>query len=161
MPARRTHHKFLLLLAVAAALRPVAAADLSADLLIVGGGARGTAAAIEASRLGVKTVMGEETTWLGGMLSAAGVSASDENHHLPYGIWGEFREKLYRPYGGPKAVETGWVSNPLVEPSVADKPASVFDTSHGAAAITAASTQGSRQPPPRSCRTPGQLWPAV
>ena len=92
-----------------------------ADLLIIGGGASGTTAGIQAARMGVKTLIVEETGWLGGMLTAAGVSAIDGNHQLPSGLWGEFRQKLYDHYGGPKAVETGWVSNTLFEPSVGNQ----------------------------------------
>ena len=88
------------------------------DLLIVGGGASGTTAGIQAARMGVKTLIVEETEWLGGMLTSAGVSAIDGNHNLPSGLWAEFRQQLYQYYGGPKAVETGWVSNTLFEPSV-------------------------------------------
>ena len=90
------------------------------DVLVVGGGTSGTAAGIQSARLGVKTIIAEETTWLGGMISSAGVSAFDGNHNMPSGIWAEFREKIYKVYGGPKAVETGWVSNTLFEPHVAD-----------------------------------------
>lgn len=116
--------KFLLLTLVFVATAvgyPALAADLTTELLIIGGGASGTAAAIQASRMGVKTLLVEETSWLGGMLSSAGVSAIDGNHNMPSGIWGEFRQKLYDHYGGPKAVETGWVSNTLYEPAVANK----------------------------------------
>jgi len=90
------------------------------DVLVVGGGASGTAAAIQASRLGVQVTIAEPTTWLGGMLTAAGVSAVDGNHKMPSGIFGEFREALYRHYGGPSKVATGWVSNTLFEPHVGD-----------------------------------------
>ncbi|TZF81908.1 FAD-dependent oxidoreductase [Pedobacter sp. BS3] len=91
------------------------------DLLIIGGGASGTTAGIQASRMGVNTLIIEETGWLGGMLTSAGVSAIDGDHQLPSGLWAEFRQKLYDHYGGPKAVETGWVSNTLFEPSYGDK----------------------------------------
>lgn len=91
------------------------------DIIIIGGGASGTMAAIQAARLGSSIVVIEETDWLGGMLTAAGVSAIDGNHKLPSGLWGEFRQKLYEYYGGPSAVETGWVSNTLFEPSVGNK----------------------------------------
>jgi len=91
-----------------------------ADVLVVGGGTAGIAAGLQSARLGVNTLIAEETTWLGGMISAAGVSAFDGNHNMPSGIWAEFREKIYQVYGGPKAVETGWVSNTLFEPHVAD-----------------------------------------
>lgn len=94
------------------------AQELKTGLLIIGGGASGTTAAIQASRMGVKTILIEETEWLGGMLTSAGVSAIDGNHNLPSGLWAEFRQKLYDYYGGPKNVETGWVSNTLFEPSV-------------------------------------------
>lgn len=99
----------------------VQAQVVKADLLVVGGGASGTTAAIQAARMGINTILIEETEWLGGMLTSAGVSAIDGNHNMPSGLWGEFREKLYSYYGGPKAVETGWVSNTLFEPSVGNK----------------------------------------
>lgn len=90
------------------------------DLLVIGGGASGTMAGIQAARMGVRTLIIEETGWLGGMLTSAGVSAIDGNHRLPSGLWGEFRSHLYKYYGGPDAVFTGWVSNCLFEPHVAN-----------------------------------------
>lgn len=92
--------------------------QIKTDVIIIGGGASGTMAAIQAARLGVKTVVLEETVRLGGMLTSAGVSAIDGNHKMPSGLWGEFRAQLYEHYGGAKVVETGWVSNTLFEPSV-------------------------------------------
>jgi hypothetical protein len=90
------------------------------DVLVIGGGTGGTAAGIQSARMGVKTVIAEEGPWLGGMLSAAGVSATDGNHDLPSGIWNEFRNEIYKVYGGPQKVATGWVSNTQFEPRVAD-----------------------------------------
>ena len=92
----------------------------SKTLIIVGAGTGGTAAAIQAARMGVEVHLLSENPWLGGMLTAAGVSAIDGNHQLPSGLWGEFRDKLYQHYGGPKAVATGWVSNTHFEPKVGD-----------------------------------------
>ncbi len=89
-------------------------------VLVVGAGAGGTAAALQSASMGVPTILTEETTWMGGMLTSAGVSAIDGNHQLPSGIWGNFRERLYKYYGGPSKVETGWVSNTLFEPRVGD-----------------------------------------
>lgn len=88
------------------------------DVLIIGGGASGTTAGIQAARLGAHTLIIEEYTWLGGMLTAAGVSAIDGNHKLPSGLWGEFREKLIAYYGHEDNLRTGWVSKVLFEPSV-------------------------------------------
>jgi hypothetical protein len=90
------------------------------DVLVVGGGTGGTAAGLQAARSGVRTLLVEEGPWLGGMLSAAGVSATDGNHQMPSGLWNEFREAIYARYGGPDKVATGWVSNTHFEPRVAD-----------------------------------------
>lgn len=88
------------------------------DVLIVGGGASGTMAGIQAARMGVKVMLIEETPWLGGMLTAAGVSAIDGNYRLHSGLWEEFRRKIYDHYGGAEQVKTGWVSNVMFEPKV-------------------------------------------
>ncbi|WP_373397759.1 FAD-dependent oxidoreductase [Algoriphagus halophilus] len=96
-------------------------AQTSYDLIIVGGGASGTAAGIAAGRLGINTLIIEPTPWLGGMLTSAGVSAIDGNHRLPSGIWGEFKAGLEVHYGGEKNLATGWVSNTLFEPKVGNE----------------------------------------
>ncbi len=92
--------------------------EIETDVLVIGAGASGTMASIQAARMGVQVVVMEETPWIGGMLTAAGVSAIDGNHMLAGGLWGEFRSRLYAHYGGPEAVETGWVSNTLFEPHI-------------------------------------------
>ena len=96
-------------------------ADLHTQVLVIGGTASGISAGIQSARMGVNTVVVESTPWLGGMLTSAGVAAFDGNHQLPSGFFGEFREQLYRTYGGPDKVSTGWVSNTLFEPSVGNK----------------------------------------
>ena len=90
------------------------------EVLVIGGGTGGTAAGIESARCGSETIIAESGPWLGGMFSSAGVSASDGNDHLPSGLWNEFREILYKVYGGKDAIATGWVSNTMFEPHVAD-----------------------------------------
>ncbi len=92
----------------------------STEVLVIGGGASGVSAAIQSGRMGVKTIIAEPTTWLGGMITSAGVSAFDGNHNMPSGIFGEFRNQLYKVYGGPSKVATGWVSNTQFEPRVGD-----------------------------------------
>ena len=91
------------------------------DVLIIGASTSGTSAGITAARLGVSTLIVEETPWIGGMFTIQGVGACDGNHNLPSGIWNEFREALRSHYGGAAALETGWVSNTLFEPSIGNK----------------------------------------
>ncbi|MBR4596026.1 MAG: FAD-dependent oxidoreductase [Bacteroidales bacterium] len=88
------------------------------DLVVVGGGTGGTAAAIEAARGGAKVLVVEESPWLGGMLTSAGVSAIDGNYKLRGGLFGEFTDSLAARYGGYEALKSGWVSNILFNPAV-------------------------------------------
>ena len=91
------------------------------DVIVIGGGAGGTSAAIQSARNGAKTLLIEETDWLGGMLTSAGVSAVDGNYKLPSGFWGEFKDSLLSHYGSLEALKTGWVSNTLFEPRVGNQ----------------------------------------
>ena len=93
---------------------------IETDVLVVGGSTSGISAGIQSARLGVETLIMEETEWLGGMLTAAGVSGIDGNHNLHSGIWNEFRNRLRQHYGGSAALATGWVSNTLFEPHIGD-----------------------------------------
>ena len=88
------------------------------DVVVIGGGVSGTTAGIRAARLGAQTLIVEQGPWLGGMLTSAGVSATDGNYRLRGGMWGELRDSLEAHYGGAEALKTGWVSNLLFEPSV-------------------------------------------
>jgi FAD dependent oxidoreductase len=97
------------------------AAVPACDVLVISGGTGGYGAALQSARLGANTILCEASPWLGGMLSTAGVSATDGNHLLPSGIWEEFRQLLYKHYGGPLALETGWVSNCQFEPHIGDR----------------------------------------
>ena len=48
-------------------------AERATDILIVGGGTGGVAAALAALRLGRRVILSEETDWIGGQLSAQAV----------------------------------------------------------------------------------------
>ncbi|GHT60288.1 hypothetical protein AGMMS50239_09000 [Bacteroidia bacterium] len=91
------------------------------DVLVIGGTTGGISAGLQSARLGVTTLIVEETSWLGGMITAAGVSATDGNHHLHSGIWNEFRQHLRDFYGGAEALATGWVSHTQFEPHIGDR----------------------------------------
>ncbi|MBD1883078.1 FAD-dependent oxidoreductase [Microcoleus vaginatus] len=91
---------------------------LKADVLVVGGGTGGTAAAVQAARRGAKTILVSEFPWLGGMLTAAGVSAPDGNELAAFqtGLWGAFlRELQQRQPGG---LDWGWVSFFTYDPRI-------------------------------------------
>ena len=89
----------------------------SYDVVVIGGGTGGTAAAIEASRDGARVLIVEESPWLGGMLTSAGVSAIDGNYRLRGGIFGEFTDSLAARYGDYETLRSGWVSNILFNPA--------------------------------------------
>ena len=56
----------------------IPAHELQADLVIIGGGLGGCAAALAAARNGLRVIMTEETDWIGGQLTAQAVPP-DEN----------------------------------------------------------------------------------
>ncbi len=88
-----------------------------ADVLVVGGGTGGTAAAIQAARRGAKTVLVSQEPWLGGMLTSAGVCAPDGNELLAFqtGLWGAYLQALKRRQAG--GLDNGWVSMFTYAPS--------------------------------------------
>ena len=93
--------------------------DLTTDVLVIGGGTGGTAAAIQAARRGADVILVSEFEWLGGMLTAAGVAAPDGNELLPFqtGIWGAFLRELERRQPG--GLDHAWVSFFTYEPAIA------------------------------------------
>jgi hypothetical protein len=91
---------------------------LITDVLVVGGGTGGTAAAIQAARRGAQTILVSEFPWLGGMLTSAGVSAPDGNELAAFqtGIWGAFLQELQRRQ--PEGLDHAWVSFFTYDPRV-------------------------------------------
>jgi hypothetical protein len=91
---------------------------LQTDVLVVGGGTGGTAAAIQAARRGAKTILVSEFFWLGGMLTSAGVSAPDGNELAAFqtGIWGAFLRELEKRQ--PEGLDHGWVSFFTYDPRI-------------------------------------------
>jgi ribulose 1,5-bisphosphate synthetase/thiazole synthase len=85
---------FLVLLGISSAY----AETIKTDVLVVGGGAAGTAAAIQSARSKVKTLLVEPGPWLGGSMTAGGMSIMEANRNLPAGIWGEFRKHVINFY---------------------------------------------------------------
>jgi FAD dependent oxidoreductase len=108
------------------------ARTVACDVLVVGGGTGGVAAALAAARHGRRVHLTEETDWIGGQLTAQGVSALDEHDHIErfggtasyYGLRNAIREH-YRPHAGAagKRVDfnpgNSWVTRLAFEPKVA------------------------------------------
>lgn len=76
--------------------------EYKCDILIVGGGTGGVAAAIQSVSMGCKVILLEETSWLGGQMTSQGVSALDE--HPSMDLFGgtktyyHFRENIRKYY---------------------------------------------------------------
>ncbi len=93
--------------------------DHTVDVLIIGGGCSGAAAAWQAAHMDVRVLLVEESPWLGGMITAAGVSAFDGNHGaMGTGFFRLLRDTIHGYYGGPEGTATGWISKTCFEPRV-------------------------------------------
>src|SRR5688572_10979319 len=92
------------------------------ELLIAGGGTGGVAATLAAARSGCRVVLLEETDWLGGQLTAQGVSALDEHEHIEsFGgtrSYYELRDAIRAHYGEPNPGHC-WVTRLAFEPRIA------------------------------------------
>lgn len=89
---------------------------IQTDVLVVGGGTGGVAAAIQAARRGAQTVLVSEFSWLGGMLTTAGVTAPDGLELLAWqtGLWGAFLRSLQHRQS--QGLDHAWVSFFTYEP---------------------------------------------
>ncbi|TMH74128.1 MAG: FAD-dependent oxidoreductase [Betaproteobacteria bacterium] len=109
-------------LAVLPVEAPASARAEPCEILIAGGGTGGVAAALAAARSGHRVVLLEETDWLGGQMTAQGVSALDEHEHIEtFGgtrSYYELRNRLREHYDNlnPGAC---WVTRLAFEPRVA------------------------------------------
>jgi hypothetical protein len=104
-------------------LKKYDALSIPCDVVVVGGGTGGVAAAIQAARLNVDTCLIEETDWLGGMLTSAGVSAIDGRTDTPSGVFKEFLADIknyYKENGHESDTEKCSVSYFCFEPHVGD-----------------------------------------
>ena len=105
--------------------------EIDCEVLVAGGGMGGVAAALAAARRGCRTCLLEETDWLGGQLSAQGVSALDEHERIEsvggtasyYALRGALRDH-YRQDAGAAGSRPDfnpgdcWVTRLAFEPAV-------------------------------------------
>ncbi len=86
------------MLAFCIALIGPSAYALSYDVIVAGGGTGGTAAAIQASRMGASVLIVEPSGMLGGQATAAGVSTMDDMSGIESGIYREFMDRVRNYY---------------------------------------------------------------
>ena len=113
---------------------PSHAHELAADLIIVGGGLGGCAAALAAAGNGLRVILTEETDWIGGQLTAQGVPPDENPWIETFGgtrsyleLRRRIREYYLRNYPLTTEARTkpylnpgnGWVSRLCHEPRVA------------------------------------------
>lgn len=104
------------------------------DVIVVGGGFGGVAAALTALEGGQKVILTEPTDWIGGQVTSQAVSALDEHRYIEtfggtrsyYNFREAVREVYRNEYGGPRVMPdglplnpgNGWVSKLCFEPRV-------------------------------------------
>lgn len=90
----------LFLAASQAKLAAQAPHEQTVDIVVAGAGVGGTAAAIQAARMGARVALVEETDWIGGQMTAAGVATMDEGGTITFksGLYAEFLERMQQYY---------------------------------------------------------------
>ena len=107
--------------------------DMKADILVVGGGLGGVAAALAAARAGKRVIMTEEYDWIGGQLTSQAVPSDEHTWVEQFGITRSYRalrngvRQYYRDHypltegaraWGDLNPGGGWVSRICAEPRV-------------------------------------------
>ncbi|WCT12386.1 FAD-dependent oxidoreductase [Mucilaginibacter jinjuensis] len=92
------------------------AETIKTDVLVIGGSASGTAAAIQCARSKIKTLLVEPGPWLGGSMTSGGICILDANKNIPSGIYGEFRKKVTEFYKKTSGYDTTYNATLKFEP---------------------------------------------
>ncbi|MEV4539046.1 FAD-dependent oxidoreductase [Asanoa sp. NPDC049518] len=96
-------------------------AQLETEVLVVGGGVGGVAAALAASRLGRKVILTESTDWLGGQLTGQAVPP-DENAWIETQLtatsYADFRRRIRQHYRDNYPLTPQAAAHPLLNPGL-------------------------------------------
>lgn len=92
------------------------AETIKTDVLVIGGSASGTAAAIQSARSKIKTILVEPGPWLGGSMTSGGICIFDANKNIPSGIYGEFRKRVMQFYKNTPGYDTTYNATLRLEP---------------------------------------------
>ena len=93
--------------------------EISADVIIIGGGLGGCAAALAATRMGKRVILTEPTDWIGGQLSQQGVPPDEHGQIETKGAppsYREFREKVRDFYRRNYPLTDAAKKNPRLNP---------------------------------------------
>lgn len=92
------------------------------DILIIGGTAGGTAAALAAAEAGMSVCLVEETSWLGGQLTTQGVCTPDEQQYIEtFGgtrRYNEFRNRVRQYYRERYRLSEAAQNSPALNPGL-------------------------------------------
>lgn len=106
---------FLLLLFSFSLLK---AETIKTDVLVIGGGPGGVAAALQCARSKVKTLLVVQGASLGEFSASEKMYAIETNRNLPSGVWGEFRRMVTDHYKNQKGYDTSYNAILCFEPAV-------------------------------------------
>jgi hypothetical protein len=93
--------------------------ELAADVVIIGGGVGGIAAALSAAKSGLKVIMTEENLWIGGQLTSQGVPPDEHPWIETQGctkLYREFRTRVRDFYKKSYPVTEAAAKNALLNP---------------------------------------------
>ena len=93
--------------------------DLTADLVVVGGGLGGVAAALTAARLGQRVLLTESDPWLGGQLTVQGVPPDESrwvDSEPTSASYREFRERVRDHYRRVYPLRDEAARDPMLNP---------------------------------------------
>ncbi|HLJ59504.1 MAG TPA: FAD-dependent oxidoreductase, partial [bacterium] len=115
--------------------------EIACDVLVVGAGLGGCAAALRAVRLGRRVCLIEETGWPGGQISTQGVSSLDEHRYIEtFGGTGSYyalREAIRSYYRSQYALTSAAAAAPQLNPGNAWVSRLSFEPRAGAAVLEA------------------------